>query len=243
MIDNGASHHASSRSHCNRIPLDKLAAVSKINGFAALPDAVKQCIAAASGLQHIGRGSLLFREGERAHFVHALIEGRISLHTGGEGAGGIADFLDAGDVVLIPAALLDLPYMATARATTDVIALLIPADQFRQLAESELTFAVAINRILATHWRLLLKHLKQAKTRDADTRVASFLLDNIQDNAKTATITLPSSRRNLAALLGMTPETLSRAFRRLREAGITSRGSEILVKSVSHLATVAGRPN
>jgi CRP/FNR family transcriptional activator FtrB len=226
------------------MPLDTLTAVSKIKGFAGLPEAVKEGIARTSGLQNIGRGSLLFREGERPHFVYALIEGRISLHTGhGDTTGGIADFLDAGDAILIPPALLDLPYMATARATTDVLALLIPAEQFRRLAESDLSFAVVVNRILATHWRLLLKQLKQAKTRDADTRVARFLLDNIRGDANTVTVRLPSSRRQLASHLGMTPETLSRAFRRLRDAGITSSGSEISVESVSRLAVIAGRSN
>jgi len=225
------------------MPVDKLTAVSKITGFASLPDAVRERIAAASGLQNIGRGSLLFREGERPHFVYCLIEGRISLRTGLDGGGGVADFLQAGDAVLIPSALLDLPYMATARAITNVLALLIPAEEFRRIAQSELSFAVALNRILGTHWRLLLKQLKQAKTRDADTRVASFLLDNIHGDTNVATIILPSSRRELAAHLGMTPETLSRSFRRLRDAGIQSGGSEILVKSVSRLAVVAGRSN
>ncbi|HSC17962.1 MAG TPA: helix-turn-helix domain-containing protein [Rhizomicrobium sp.] len=224
--------------------MDKLTAVSKIKGFGVLPETVRQRIAAGSGLQHIDRGSSLFREGERAHFVYAVIEGAISLHAGQDNAsGGIADFLGAGDAILIPPALLDLPYMATARAVTDVLVLLIPAVEFRRLAESELSFAIVINRTLAMHWRLLFKQLRQAKTRDADTRVARFLLDNIHGEVNTATVLLPSSRRQVAAHLGMTPETLSRAFRRLRDAGITSRGSEVLVKSVSQLAVIARRSN
>lgn len=219
---------------------DKFAALSKVAAFASLPGAVLEQLADMSGLQRIGHGSVLFREGERAHYVHALIEGRISLLTGHDSDETIADFLEGGDVALIPPALLDLPYMATGRAMTDVLALLIPAAEFRRLAESELSFAVAINRTQATHWRLLLKQLKHAKTRDADTRVSQYLLDNIQAGATTATITLPGSRRQLAAHLGMTPETLSRSFKRLVDAGVASDRSKITVTSVARLLQIAG---
>lgn len=218
---------------------DKLAALSGVTAFARLPKALREQIAEMSGIQRIGRGSVLFQEGERAHYVYALIEGRVALLTGHDLDETITDFLEAGDVALIPPALLDLPYMATGRAMTDVLALLIPAAEFRRMAESELGFAAAINRVLATHWRLLLNHLKHVKSRDADSRIAQYLLDNIKAGEKTATVILPSSRRQLAALLGMTPETLSRSFRRLGEAGVASDGPKITVMSVARLSEIA----
>ena len=218
----------------------KLTALSKVAAFAGLPQAIRERIAEMSGLQRIGRGSVLFRDGERAHFVYILVEGRISLLAGHDADETIMDFLEAGDVALIPPALLDLPYMATGRATTDLLALLIPANAFRALTESDLHLASAVNRMLATHWRSLLKHLKHARTRDADTRIARYLLDNIDAGAPSATVILPSSRRQLAAHLGMTPETLSRSFKRLMGAGVTSSGATITVGSVTHLAALAG---
>jgi CRP/FNR family transcriptional activator FtrB len=218
----------------------KLAALSKVAAFAGLPQAIRERLAEMSGLQRIGRGSVLFRDGEPAHFVYILVEGRISLLAGHDADETIIDFLEAGDVALIPPALLDLPYMATGRATTDLLALLIPADAFRGLAEDDLSLASAISRMLATHWRSLLKHLKHAKTRDADTRIAQYLLDNIDAGAISGTVILPGSRRQLAAHLGMTPETLSRSFKRLGDAGVTSSGATITVESVTRLAALAG---
>src|SRR5262249_33435125 len=140
----------------------------------------------------------------------------------------------------LPPALLGLPYMATARAVTDVLALMIPARDFCRLANSELSLASAINGILATHWRLLLKHLKPSRPRDAATRVARYLLDNVRTDATGAKVMLPGSRRQFAAHLGMTPETLSRSFRRLAEAGIRAKGHEIAIASIARLRELAG---
>jgi CRP/FNR family transcriptional activator FtrB len=195
-------------------------------------------LASLGGLQRIGRGSTIFREGERADFIYALVEGRLSLLIGQDET--VAHFLEAGEVVLLPPALLDLPYMATARAVTDVLALMIPAPDFRRLANSELSLASAVNRLLAAHWRLLLKHLKQSRTRDADTRVVQYLLDNVRFDAAEAKVLLPGSRRQFAAHLGMTPETLSRSFRRLTEAGVRAKGHEITIDSIARLTDLAG---
>lgn len=222
--------------------IDKLSALSRITAFAGLPDQTLARLAEMSGLQRIGRGATMFCEGERAHYVYAIVEGRVTLVSGTEADESIAEFLDSGDTVLIPPVLLDLPYMATGRTTSDVLALLIPAADFRRLAETDLSFATAINRILAGHWRLLLKHLQQAKTRTADTRIAQYLLDNVENEAATQTFSLPGSKRQLAAHLGVTPETLSRSFKRLGALGVRTKGSEITVASVARLAAFANGP-
>ncbi|HVV66100.1 MAG TPA: helix-turn-helix domain-containing protein [Rhizomicrobium sp.] len=220
--------------------MDTLAALSRIPVFGALPADAARRLADVSGLQRIGRGSTIFCEGERPHFLYALIEGRVALLAGREGGVATVDFLGAGDLLLIAPALLDLPYMATGRASTDVMALLTPAGEFRRLAETELGLAVAINRMLADHWRQLLKHLKQIHLGDADTRVAQYLLDSLRPGARRAMVTLPGSRRELAAHLGITPETLSRSFRRLAQRGVTSRGSTIAIESAAKLAAFVG---
>src|SRR5665213_3318823 len=150
--------------------IDKVTALSQVAAFSALPRPLIAKLAGISGLQRVGKGSTLFREGEHAHFVYAIVEGRVSLISGPEREETIADFMEAGDIILIPPALLGLPYMVTAKAVSDVLAVLIPATDFRHLAETELALSVTVSRILASHWRLLVRHLTQTKSRDADSR-------------------------------------------------------------------------
>lgn len=217
---------------------DKTIALSRIACLSKLPRPLLDKLAALSGIQRIGKGSLLFREGERAHFVYALIEGSISLLSGPEHEETIAEFMEAGDIVLVPPALLGLPYMVTAKAVTDLLAVLIPAEEFRQMAETELALSVALNRALAGHWRLLLRHLTQTRSRDADTRLMQYLVDNAGVVKGAAKFVLPGSKRELAAHLGITPETLSRSLKRLGRLGVKTIGSEVQIENVARLSAV-----
>ena len=218
--------------------IDKKTALSRIAPFSALPRPLISKLADLSGIQHIGKGSTLFRQGERAHFVYALVEGNVSLISGPEREETIADFMAAGDIILVPPALLRLPYMVTARAVTDLLVLMIPAEDFRQLAEAELSLSVALNRMLASHWRLLLRHLTQTKSRDADTRLIQYLIDSAGASTGPAKFTLPGSKRDLAAHLGVTPETLSRSLKRLGRLGVKTTGSEIEIEDLARLAAL-----
>jgi CRP-like cAMP-binding protein len=210
-------------------------ALAGITAIAGLPQNLITRLAALSGMQRIGKGSTLFREGERAHFVYALVEGRASLINETTHDETIADFIGPGEIILVPPALLELPYMVTAKAMTDLLVVMIPAKDFRQMAETELSLAVALNRLQACHWRLLLRQLTQTKSRDADARLIQYLVDNAGTSAGPANFRLPGTKQDLAAHLGIAPATLSRAFKRLGGLGVTTAGSQIQIADISRL--------
>ena len=106
--------------------MDKTTAMARIAVLSDLPKPLLDKLTELSGLQRIGKGSALFLEGERAHFVYALIEGSVSLLNGPRHEEIIADFIEAGEIILIPPALLRLPYMVTAKAVTDLLVAMIP---------------------------------------------------------------------------------------------------------------------
>ena len=215
--------------------MDKTIALSRIASLSRLPQAVLSKLADASGIQRIGKGSTLFREGERAHFVYVLVEGSVSLLNGPRNEEVIAEFMEAGDIILIAPALLQLPYMVTARAVSDLLVVMIPATEFVRFSQTDLAFAVTLNHILAGHWRLLLRHLTQTKSRDADTRLIGYLIDNVRVTKGATRVVLPGSKKALAAQLGITPETLSRSLKRINRLGVTSKGSEMHIADVSRL--------
>ncbi|WP_308387965.1 helix-turn-helix domain-containing protein [Acidithiobacillus sp. AMEEHan] len=53
----------------------------------------------------------------------------------------------------------------------------------------------------------------------ADTRICNYLLELSDASEETGQFQLPAKKVSVAARLGVTPETLSRVLRRLKEAG------------------------
>ncbi|HWU55107.1 MAG TPA: helix-turn-helix domain-containing protein [Rhizomicrobium sp.] len=220
----------------------KIDALLRITSLSALPRTLLGRMAAAAGLQRIGKGSTLFREGERAHFVYGLVEGTVALEGGPQSGETIADFLESGDILLVPPALLQLPYMVTARAVTDLVVVLLPAEEFRHLAETEISLSSALNRALSAHWRFLLRHLTCTKSRDADTRLVEYLINLSGRSAGSARINLPGSKKELAAHLGMTPATLSRSLKRLSSLGVRTSGTDIEIEDMTRLCSAHALP-
>jgi CRP/FNR family transcriptional activator FtrB len=211
-----------------------LAAALK-NIFPGIPEPLADQLASVAGQQRIGKRSFLFRQGEFPQFVYGIIEGRVSLVAEAPGGESIADFVEPGDVILIPPCLLDLPYMVSAKAITDLRVVLIPAADFRRFAESALPLAVSINRIVARQWRLLLGHLTRAKTQDVAARLTQYVLENAGRTSGPARFALRGTKKDLAAHLGVTPATLSRSLKRLERLGVTTSRSEVRVENVADL--------
>lgn len=214
---------------------DKSEAIARLPIFAGLPKPLQAQLVEISGLQRISQGSVLFGENERCHYVYGLVSGTLALVTSDGGADSIIDFVDCGELVLMPTALLDQPYMASGIATSDVLALLIPAASFRELVAENAELATRVARALALQWRQLLNQMKKLKIGDADMRLAQYLLEHVGPTAPS--FHLPGSKRQLAAHLGMTPATLSRSFKRLGDLGVTTSGSSIRVASLRNLAS------
>ena len=80
---------------------------------------------------------------------------------------------------------------------------------------------------------------EQLTNRSSLERLADFLLRLRPPGEPRAEIELPLDNVLVAARLGMQPETLSRSLARLRDAGVDTRGSRIVVDDVARLGRLA----
>lgn len=181
-------------------------------------------------------GTTLFRQGEEARFLHLVLEGRVALVGSSDGKDEtVVEFFQTGDIFIMPAVILELPYLMSARTVEDCRILMIPAADFRACIENEPALSLAASRELARHWRLLIRQVKDLKLRSAPQRLGSYLLSLADTHETTAVIELPEQRGMLARRLGMTPENLSRAFSRLQDSGVNSRGRKIDLSNIPAL--------
>ena len=82
---------------------------------------------------------------------------------------------------------------------------------------------------------------EELKARTGPQRLADFLVGMAPVTQGSCTIALPYEKLLIAGRLGMKPESLSRAFQRLRGVGVRINQNTVAVGDVARLAEFAGR--
>jgi CRP/FNR family transcriptional activator FtrB len=194
-------------------------------------------------VQEVPKGTSFTRQGEMPDYVHVILSGRISLVAKGkDGEETVITTFGAGEMLVTPAAILQLPYLVTSIATTPARVLPIPTGRFRRVLQSEHALALMLVTQLARHWRLLLTQIQELKLSSAGERLIAYLLREARVDAGPASFRLRNKRYVIAAELGMSPESLSRAFKRLRHLGVASRGGAVEIADVALLVAEIGGP-
>lgn len=189
--------------------------------FATAGEAAMARLLRPSFTQVLPRGAVMFEQHQQADFLHLLLEGSVGLMARDEtGAETVVEIFGPGELFLAPAAILQLPYLASATALTEVRVLMLPSEVFRDGIAQDPALARAAVELLARHWRLMVDQVVDLKLRSAERRVARFLARRVAEDHGTGSVALPEPRGTIAARLGMTPETLSRTLAGLEAAGL-----------------------
>ncbi len=210
--------------------------IAKLPLFEKLPPELVDRLVRGAFVQGLPKGAILTTQGDEAEFLHIILSGRVGLL--GEATNQretVVEFFQTGDVFIAPALILKARYLMTARVIDDARILMIPAEIFRRLLESEHALAYSMTLVLAGHWRLLVRQIKELKLKSAGQRLGSYLLAMTGTRTGSAAVRLPEERQLVAARLGMTPESLSRSFALLRPVGVTGRGKQVQIADVGRL--------
>lgn len=187
-------------------------------------------------VQTLPKGAELLHRGDAPDFLHVILSGRVALTGNLNGSTEVVvDFFGAGDTVIAAAVLLGAPYLMSARTVSDSRILILPADGFRQRLCDDAKLAHATSLMLARYWRRLVRQIMELKLRSAAERLAAYLLSLTPETDGAAVITLGEERRLIAGRLGITPESLSRAFGALKNEGVTGRGAVVKIADVARL--------
>jgi CRP/FNR family transcriptional activator FtrB len=190
-------------------------------------------------IQRYPAGTLLFQQSERPDKLHIIISGTVELFARCSQREWGVMLMNAGDILMPAAVLFDEPYNTSARTLGSCRLLLIDAEKVKAEANRSPQFALRLSRAMAGQYRLAVRQLLDLKSRNAAQRLASLLL-KIADQSGAPTPELPMRKRNLAARIGMTPETLSRTLQTLADNGLLVRGRQIIVKDRERIERFCG---
>ena len=181
-------------------------------------------------------------EGDPAEYLHILIDGAVEMFGSSQDRQATMFLLRSQSTFNVSAALEDSVYLLSARTLRESRILMIPGKDLREAMEKDTAFAYAMVRDLTERYRTVIKSFKDSRLRSGVERLANYLLLAHEQNRNIDFIELAVDKRKLAALLGMTPEYLSRAFIKLKKYGVEVQGSKIFLKNLDALDHFA-KPN
>lgn len=191
--------------------------------FAACGSAERERIAQIAQPRQWQRGDVVFAQGEPGDAFHIVLAGvfRI-LRTTAEGQEVHLHVVRPGEIFGLAPFFLDRPYPAMAVcSTTRGETLRFPRVPFLRLMDNSQELSRHLCAGLALKLHEFTHRFESLTAQTIHARLARYLILDLAGEAKSGlTCELPMSKRNLAAHLGATPESLSRALRKLADDGL-----------------------
>lgn len=194
----------------------------------------------SSRVRMFDRGAILFLQGERANAIYIVLEGWIKLYRiAPNGAEAVVGVFTKGRSFGEAVAFSHDVYPVAAEAVTDCKVIRIEADAYlRQIRENP-QFAVSVLSATFLHLQSLVSQVEALKAQTGAQRVAEFLLELSPCVEGECEVMLPYDKVLIAGRLGMKPESLSRAFGKLRDFGVTVRQNHALIADIESLRDFA----
>lgn len=197
--------------------------------FRDMGEAERNRIFSGSFLQVFPPQLTLFELGQRADFLHVLVDGLAELYAHSAGRDTTMRIVEPVTSFILAAVITDMPYLMSARTLTSSRVLLVPAALVREVIKQDTALMQATMHELALGYRDVVRALTDMKLRQSAERLGNLILQQERRQGSTGRVQLRVEKRVLASLLGMTPENLSRAFGVLGSHGLVVDGSQVRV--------------
>lgn len=207
-----------------------------------LPDAVLERLLEGAVPRPFDAGETIFLQGEPASSVYLIIEGWVKLYRiSPSGAEAVVSILKRNRSFGEAAALRDESYPVSAEAITDCLLVQIDGSRMRRQITADPQLALSLLAASYVHLHGLVEQVEQLKARSGVQRLAEFLVELAEGHDNGARLPLPYNKTLIAGHLGIKPESLSRAFARLREHGVRIDGNHAIIEDIDKLRELAAQ--
>lgn len=197
--------------------------LKKLPIFTNLNDTALKNIAEFTTLKTLQKENILFYEGEEPNYLYALIQGDLKLYKIGIKANEIVLHYFTQPSLIAEMTLFEkMPFPATAMAMQDAtIVALIDKEKFLTLLQNDTTLSVHIISSLTQKIKNLEMMISRNLIFDATLKVCSILKEepNIFEKYKS---------KEVASLLNMAPETISRVMKHLKKMHVLDDKNQLI---------------
>ena len=204
--------------------------------FSALDRVLFDDLSLSVTISHADKNQVLFSAGDKAEHFFIITDGAVRLFRsdpdGGEATVGLfrreQSFGEA-------AIFLERAFPVTAEAIKDSRLVRVNAVGIVRRIRQEPSLALGLLASMSVHLKDLVDEISLLRTPRASHRVAAFLLGLAPGQTGAVRFDLPYAKTLVAQRLGITPESLSRAFAELRDIGVAVKRRTITISDVEKL--------
>ena len=200
------------------------------------PDTLDQLLS-DSTVATCDRGEMLFLQGDPAAAFFVVLEGWVKVYrmtSAGEEA--VVGIFTRGQNFAEAAAFTQGKYPASGEAVTEARILKVSARRLFQRISQSPEIGLSMLASTSLHLQMLVRQIEQLKAHTGAQRVAEFLVSLAPVRSGACAVALPFDKALLAGKLGIKPESLSRAFNRLKSCGVRIERDMAVIADVACLA-------
>lgn len=216
------------------------ALLQRVPLFSELSDAEIAQVMRFTREKRLDKGELLFQRGDPAHGFYFVVSGQIKLAISSpQGNEKIVEVIHPEQTFGEAIMFMDRSYPVFAEALVATHLLHIAQNVVSELIDQDPTFARKLLAGMAIRLHGMIRDVETYSLRSSTQRVIGFLLQQVpeQPGPTPQQIELPTSKQVMASRLNLTPETLSRIFHELSEAGLIQvQGKQITLLDPKRLA-------
>jgi CRP-like cAMP-binding protein len=214
-----------------------LTAIRRNPLLSGLDDAEQSVLVSLGATTRLPAGTVLYERGDAARHLFVVVEGTVALYVPDEPGATVPLYpLSPGDSAGEESLALDSRYDMSARVITDALVFSIESRRLSRLLDQRFDLVLGMLVGMSTRLRGLIREITALKMASTAERLGIFLLELAEDRPSPrqegdgrVVVTLPFSKQMLAQKLGMQPESLSRAFGKLRRFGVQGSGQTQVV--------------
>ncbi len=204
-----------------------------------LPTEVRDCLLSRARTRTFARGSTICLQGEPAGALKIVTRGWVKLYRVSEtGHEALLATLNTGQSFDEIASLMggNCPSSAEALCECEVMFIDLATACSCKNAVAEITKVVM--NAASDHMQNMMDQIEALKSRSGVERLSEYLLELSNETGGRRELVLPFDKVVLAAKLGMKPESLSRAFARLKSIGVKSELKRVFIQDVTKLKSL-----
>ncbi|HHO77190.1 MAG TPA: Crp/Fnr family transcriptional regulator [Deltaproteobacteria bacterium] len=190
--------------------------------FEGLPRNHVEALAGCAVQKHYSSGQTIFTDTQEHRALYFVVWGRVKIYKASPEGREQTIFLFGPGEPFCLTALSDEFSPASAMALEDTRILMFPAEILEDVARKEPSLLFNMLLVMSRRLKESLVLIESLSLKEIPERLAAFLVHSLKQKKEPDLYDPGFSHRELAKILGATPETLSRVLRKLAAEGVLS---------------------